>query len=159
MCCTFQYFTPLFLYRHRTSTGPFKTRHPHWHGPIRPLIPPCHVQAWCDIWGRVWCRGLHCEGDGRLWALLRQRPFLLRPLCKHIKKCLITAYTAAHPMTLSTPRPRSKGPSRIRTTFDVCTNANSPHAYEKKLAWLEVQDTSDQKNEKTNALVTIISCD
>ncbi len=61
-----------FFYRRSTSTGPFKTRHAHWHRPIRPLIPPCHVQAWCDIWGRVWRRGLHCEGGG---------PFCVRGPC------------------------------------------------------------------------------
>lgn len=64
----------------------------------------------CVTFGAVFGVGvLHCEGGGRQWALLRQRPFSLRPLCKHIKKCLITAYTAAHPMTLSTPQRGQKG--------------------------------------------------
>lgn len=64
----------------------------------------------CVTFGAVFGVGvLHCQGGGRQWALLRQRPFSLRPLCKHIKKCLITAYTAAHPMTLSTPQRGQKG--------------------------------------------------
>lgn len=64
----------------------------------------------CVTFGAVFGVGvLHCEDGSRRWTLLRQRTFSLRPLCKHIKKGLITAYTAAHPTTPSAPRTGQKG--------------------------------------------------
>lgn len=46
------------------------------------------LQALCDIWGCVWCRGVHCAGGGRHGPFCVRGPFYSGPCANTLRSAL-----------------------------------------------------------------------
>lgn len=46
------------------------------------------LRALCDIWGCVWCRGLHCAGGGRHGPFCVRGPFYSGPCANTLRSAL-----------------------------------------------------------------------